>query len=117
MGWTRTRGIGAGDRDRDGDRDRVRDRDRIHLVALKQPDSGPRTPDTGPRTPDRVGHGHRHGHRHGHGHGLDGTCAGCIVGPFFRGFATEAIPRAARPRAPIAPAVSETRGRPSPCRH
>ena len=45
MGWTRMRGVGAGDRDRDGGRDRVRDRDRIHLVALKQPDPGPRTPD------------------------------------------------------------------------
>jgi len=50
MGWWRTRGIGAGDRDRDGDRDRVRDRDRIHLVALKQPDSGLRSPDAGYRT-------------------------------------------------------------------
>jgi len=46
MGWTRPRGIGAGDPDRDGDRDR------IHLVALEQPDPGPRTPDSGPRPPD-----------------------------------------------------------------
>jgi len=50
MGWTRRRGIRVGDRDRDGDRDGVRDRDRIHLVALKQPDSGHRTPDAGYRT-------------------------------------------------------------------